>query len=65
MKMKMEISPETTVEGFKKYWISNVMNGTGDMLWNVSEEGVNVRSECEGDEGTACEEGDSDTDWYK
>jgi len=25
----------------------------------------NVRSECEEDEGTGCEDGDSDTDWYR
>ena len=34
-----------------------------DMLWNGSEEDENVRSECEEDEGTYCEDGDSDTDW--
>jgi hypothetical protein len=27
-----------------------------DMLWNDSEEGANVRSECEEDEGTDSEE---------
>jgi len=30
------------------------------MLWNGSEEDGNVRHECEKDEGTDCEEGDSD-----
>ena len=40
------------------------MDGTDDdMLWNSSEEGGKVRSECEEDEGTACEDGESDTDW--
>ena len=34
-----------------------------DMLWNGSKEGGNVRRECEGDEGTDCEGGDSDTEW--
>jgi len=34
-----------------------------DMLWNGSEENGNVRSVCEEDEGTVCEDGDSDTDW--
>jgi len=34
------------------------------MLWNGMKEDGNVRSECEEDEGTACEDGDSDTDWY-
>jgi len=33
-----------------------------DMLWNGSKEGGNVRSECEEDEGTDCEGGDSDTE---
>ena len=34
------------------------MDGTGDddMLWNVM-------GECEEDEGTDCEDGDSNTDW--
>jgi hypothetical protein len=45
------------VKGFKQ-WV-----GTDDgMLWNGSEENGNVRSECEEDEGTDCESGDSDTD---
>jgi hypothetical protein len=40
------------------------MDGTDvDMLWNDSEEDGNVRSECEEDEGTDCEDSDSDTDW--
>jgi len=34
-----------------------------DMLWNDSEEDGNGKSECEEDEGTACEDGDSDSDW--
>ena len=34
-----------------------------DMLWNDCEEDGNVTSECEEDEGTECEDGDSDTDW--
>jgi len=33
-----------------------------DVLWNGSEGVGNVRSECEGDEGIDCEDGDSDTD---
>jgi hypothetical protein len=41
------------------------MNGTVDMLWNVSDKGGNVRGECEGNEGTACDDGGSDTDWYR
>jgi hypothetical protein len=31
---------------------------TDDMLWNV-------KNECEVDEDTDCEGGDSDTDWYR
>jgi len=34
-------------------------------LWNGSEEDGDVRSECGEDEGTDCEDGDSDTDWYR
>jgi hypothetical protein len=56
------ISPEVTVKGFKKCCISNAVDGTDDdLLWNDSEEGGSVRSECEEDEGTGCEDGDSDT----
>jgi hypothetical protein len=33
------------------------------MLWNDSEDGGNVMSECEEDEGTDCGDGDSDTEW--
>ena len=44
------------MKGFKKCCISNVVDGTDDMLWNV-------RSECEEDEVTDCEDGDSDTGW--
>ena len=40
------------------------MEETDDhMLLNGSDEDGNVRSECEEDEGTDCEDGDSDTDW--
>ena len=52
------------VKGVKKCCISNTVDGTDDdMLWNGSEEDEGVRSECEEDEGTDCEDGDSDTDW--
>ena len=57
------ISPEINVKGFEKCCISNVVNGTDDMLWNESEEDGNVQSECKEDEGTDCEDGDSDTHW--
>ena len=40
------------------------VDGTDDgMLWNGIKENKNVRSECEEDEGTDWEGGDSDTDW--
>jgi hypothetical protein len=58
------ISPEVTVKGFWKCCMSNAVAGTKEgMLWNGSEEDGNVTSDCEGDEGTECEDGDSDTDW--
>jgi hypothetical protein len=40
------------------------MDGNNDMLWNGSEEDNNVSSECNENEGTDYEDGDSDTDWY-
>jgi hypothetical protein len=42
--------PEVTVKGFRKCHISSAMDG-------------DIRSECEEDEGSECEDGDSDTDW--
>jgi len=58
------ISPEVTVKGFKKCCISSAVDGTDNgMLWNGSVEVRNVRSECEEDEGTDCEDGDVDIDW--
>jgi hypothetical protein len=52
------------VKGCKKCCISNALDLTNDdMLWNGSEEVGDVRSECERDEGTDCENGASDTDW--
>jgi hypothetical protein len=37
---------------------SNAVDGTDDdVLWNDSEEDGNVRSECEKNEGTDCEDG--------
>jgi hypothetical protein len=45
------------VKSFKKFCVSSVVDGTDDgMLWNV-------RGECEGDEGTDCGGGESDTEW--
>jgi hypothetical protein len=57
------ISPEVSVNVFKMCCISNAVNETDDMSWNVSEEIGNGRSEREEDEGSDCEGGDSDTDW--
>jgi hypothetical protein len=52
------------MKGFEKRCISNAMDGTGDdMLWNGNEEVVDVRSECQEDEGTDCKHGDRNTDW--
>jgi len=53
------------VKGFKSavcrmHWMGLF---DGDMIWNGSEEDRKVRSYCEGDEGTDCADGDSDTDW--
>jgi len=39
------------------------VDGTNDMLWKGSEEHGNVRSECDKDEDTDCEDVDSDTEW--
>ena len=50
------------MKGLKKCCISKAVGGT-DMFWNDSEEDGNVRSECEEDEDTDCEDGDSDPDW--
>jgi hypothetical protein len=45
---------------------SNAVDGTDDMWWwNDSEEDGDVRRECGEDEGTDCEDGESDTDRYK
>jgi len=47
------ISPEVSVNGFKKCCISNAVDGTDhDVLQNDSEEEGGVRSVCEEDEGT-------------
>ena len=52
------------MKGFKKCYISNVMDETDDnMLWNGSEEAVNLRCGCVLDEGNDCEDGESANDW--
>ena len=54
------------MKGFQKCCISSAMDGTeDDKLWNGSKEYGDIRRECEEDEGTNCEGGDSDTDWQK
>jgi hypothetical protein len=45
-----------TVKDFKKCCISSAVDGTNGMLWNDHEEDVGVRTECDKDEGTDCEE---------
>jgi hypothetical protein len=50
------ISPIVTVTGFRKCCISNAVDESDDNMLRI------VRSECEEDEGTNCEDGDSDTD---
>jgi hypothetical protein len=57
------ILQELCVRGFGKCCIYSEMGETDDMLRNGSEEDGKVRSECEEDEGTACEDRDRDTDW--
>jgi hypothetical protein len=53
------------VKGYKECCTSNARDGTDDnMLWKDSEDG-NVRSKYEEDEDTDCEDGDSDSDWYR
>jgi hypothetical protein len=58
------ISPEVNMKRFfKKCCISSAVDGIDDdMLWNSSKDG-NVRGECEEDERSDCEYGDSDADW--
>ena len=51
------ILQEVCVKGFGKCCIYSEMCETdGDMLRNGSAEDGNVRSECEEDEGTACDD---------
>jgi hypothetical protein len=56
------ISTEVIVKGFKKCCLSSAVDES-DMLWNGNEEDRVVRSECKEDEGSACENGASDTGW--
>jgi len=60
------ISAQVILEGFKKCCISNAADKHDDAIpWNDSEEELKFRSECEEDEGTVCEDGDSDTNWLR
>jgi hypothetical protein len=43
--------------------LKSLENGTDYLLWNGIKEDGDVRSECEEDEGTDCEDGDSDIGW--
>jgi len=52
-----------TRSGFKMCCISSAVGGTdGDILWEDSE-GKGMLDECEEEEGTVCEDGDSDNVW--
>ena len=54
------------MKGFKKCCLSSAVDETDDdMLWKGSEEDRNMRTECEEDESTHYEDGDSDTDWSR
>jgi len=51
-------------EGCKKCCISNAVDGTDyEILWNKGKDDGDVMSQCEEDEVTYCEDGDSDTHW--
>jgi len=46
-------------EGCKKCCIPTAVDGTDyDMLWNEGKDGGDVKSQCEENEGTYCEDGD-------
>ena len=53
------ISPALTLKGFKKCCISIAGDETDDDMFWIG----NVSCKCEEEEGTACEDGDIDTDW--
>jgi hypothetical protein len=54
------ISPAVILKGFEKCFVSSAVDET-DIFG--SEEDGNVRSVCDEDRGTDCEDGDSDIDW--
>jgi hypothetical protein len=54
----------TDCEGFYAVlYISAMDENDDEMLCNCSEEDGNGMKECNEDESTYCEDGDSDTDW--
>jgi len=55
------ISPELTVKGVKKCYISKIVDETDEMMWNDTQDG-DKRSGCKEDISTNCEDGDSNTD---
>jgi hypothetical protein len=57
------ISPEVTVKDFRKCYASNSVDGTMIICWMIVKD--EDRSECEEDESSDCEDGDSHTDWYR
>jgi hypothetical protein len=66
MALSCILIPEVTVKGFRKCFASSAMSGTdNNMLWSGSKEDGNVRSGCEEDKGTACEDDDGDIDWQR
>ena len=57
-------------KGFKKCCMSTALDETDDdddddMSWNGSKDVGIIRSQCEENECTNCEDGDSGTDWLK
>ena len=60
------ISPDVIVKGFKKCCVSNAKDGPdGGMLWNGIKKDGKVRSQCEEDEGTECEDKECDIGWQR
>jgi len=58
------MSPEVTVMDFKKCCLSSAVDESDDDILRYGSEKVgNVRSECEDDDGTYCEDGNSNTYW--
>jgi hypothetical protein len=60
---RWRVSPEVIMKVFKKCCMFGAVGETGVMLWNGREEGGDVMSKCEEDDGTYCGDGGSDSDW--